>query len=132
MKAFLLFKDKVLILRESPNYEEGTNKGRYDLVGGRVAPGENFANALLREIKEETSLDAQIGKPILVDEWYPIVKGEQWHVIGVSFKCSANSDQIMLNGDHDDYKWIDPKDYKNYPLTTNAYNVFDAYLKENN
>ncbi|USN55268.1 MAG: NUDIX domain-containing protein [Candidatus Peribacteria bacterium] len=41
-------------MRESPAYADGSNAGKYDVVGGRVTPGERFDEALLREISEET------------------------------------------------------------------------------
>ena len=38
-KAFIRYKDKILILRESVKYDDGSNVGSYDVVGGRVNPG---------------------------------------------------------------------------------------------
>ena len=55
-KAFLVYEGKVLILQEADKYKDGTNSGKYDVVGGRVEPGQKFDKSLLREIKEETGL----------------------------------------------------------------------------
>lgn len=65
-KAFVLYEGKVLILRESGKYVDGTNVGRYDVVGGRVEPGQRFAESLRREITEETGLEVQIGRPFFL------------------------------------------------------------------
>ena len=62
-KAFIVYNNKVLILRESIKYQEGTNHGKYDVVGGRVKPGQRFDESLLREIKEETGLAVKISQP---------------------------------------------------------------------
>ncbi|MES2122859.1 MAG: NUDIX domain-containing protein, partial [Chlamydiota bacterium] len=62
-KAFIHFQGKILLLRESNRYEEGSNTGYFDVVGGRMTPGESFDECLMREVKEETGLDVKIGKP---------------------------------------------------------------------
>jgi 8-oxo-dGTP diphosphatase len=128
-KAFLNYKGKILILRESKKYDDGTNAAKYDVVGGRVQPGQRFDESLLRKIKEETGLTAKIGRPFHVGEWRPVVRGEQWQIVGTFFECEVNSDKVVLSVDHDDYKWIEPKDYKKYNLIPNLIPAFEAYLK---
>jgi len=127
-KAFLNYNGKILILRESKDYEEGTNKGKYDVVGGRVKPGEKWDKSLLREISEERGLTAKIGSPFYVNEWRPTVNREEWQIIGVFLECFTDSDKVVLGKDHDDYKWINPEEHKNYNLIENLHEVFDAYL----
>ena len=63
-KAFIIYEGKVLILRESGSYQDGTNAGRYDLPGGRLNPGEKYDEALAREVLEETGLTIKIKKPL--------------------------------------------------------------------
>lgn len=127
-KAFLVFEGKVLILRESSKYGDGTNASRYDVVGGRVNPGQRFDESLLREVKEETGLEARIGKPFYVGEWRPVVRGEQWQIVGTFFECKVNSNKVVLSEDHDECLWIDPKDYRKYNLIPNLIGAFEAYL----
>jgi 8-oxo-dGTP diphosphatase len=126
-KAFILFQGKVLILRESTKYTDGTNASKYDVVGGRVEPGERFDSSLLREIKEETGLEVKVGRPFFVNEWRPVVKGEQWQVVGTFFECNALSDEVVLSEDHDGYEWINPKDFKKYNLIENLISAFESY-----
>lgn len=129
MRAFIEYDGKILLIRESGKYEEGTNQGKYDSVGGRVQPGQSWSESLQREIKEETGLDIEIGSPFSVDEWWPVVNSKQWQIIGVHFICQAKTDQVKLSQDHDDYVWINPKEYKNYDLIGKLENVFDKYLE---
>lgn len=131
-KAFIIHDNKVLILRESKKYEDGTKAGKFDVVGGRLKPGEHFAESLIREIKEETGLDVEIGKPFFVNEWRPVVKGEQWQIVGTFFECSTKSNHVNLSKDHDKFLWIDPKEYSNYPLIENLKPAFEAYVDRNN
>ena len=129
LKGFLTYRDKVLILRESAKDQDRTQVGRYDVVGGRLGPGERFHESLLREIREETGLSARIGKPFFVDEWRPIVHGEEWQIVGTFFECFANTDTVTLSHEHDDFQWIDPKDYRKFNLIENLIPTFEAYLE---
>ena len=126
-KAFIVYNGKVLILRESPKYQDGSNIGKYDVVGGRIKPGQNFKESLLREVKEETGLNIKIGKPFFVNEWKPQVNNENWHIVGIFFKCQADSDDIKLGEDHDHFLWINPREYKEYNLIENLKMVFEEY-----
>jgi 8-oxo-dGTP diphosphatase len=128
-KAFIIFDGKVLIIRESVKYKDGANFGKYDVVGGRIKPGQRFDESLLREIKEETSLNVKIGDPFFVGEWRPKVDGENWQIVGTFFRCDANTSLVKLSKDHDNFEWINPKDYKKYNIIENLYPAFEAFLK---
>lgn len=131
-KAFIIQNNKVLILRESSRYKDGSNEGKYDLPGGRIEPGQNFLVSLKREILEETGLNQiEIVKPFHVGEWRPIVRGENWQIIGIFFECTTNQTNVNLSGDHDYYEWINPQDYNNFNLTENVREAFAKYLQQN-
>ena len=128
VKAFIVYEGKVLLLRESANYEDGTNIGKFDVVGGRVKPGQRFDESLFREIKEETGLEIKIGNPFHIGEWRPVIRGEQWQVVGTFVECFAESDKVLLSKDHDEYLWINPKDYLKYDLIETLRPAFEKYL----
>lgn len=128
-KAFIKFQNKILIIKESSKYSDGTNAGKFDVPGGRIKPGQRFDESLLREIKEETGISVTIGQPFFANEWRPIVKGEQWQVVGVFFECESATDRVTLSEDHDEYLWIDPADFKKSNLIENLQPAFEAYLK---
>lgn len=130
IKAFIIYQGKILIIREASSYQDGTNFGNYDVPGGRVKPGQRFDESLLREIKEETGMETKIGRPFFVNEWRPIVKDEPWQIIGTFFECFAETGNVKLSEDHDDFQWIDPADYKKYKLIKNQYPAFEAYLNK--
>ena len=129
MKAVVSFQGRVLILREANTNPVGTNANRYDVTGGRVEPGERFDDALRREIYEETGLTATIGQPFYVGEWRLVVKGEQWQIIATYFQCQAKDNRVRLSRDHDDFQWINPQDYRQYPLINDIKPVFARYLQ---
>lgn len=130
-KAFIIYNNQVLILKESNKYQDGTLGDKWGLPGGRVEPGQHFKDSLLREVKEETGLDVEVGNPFFTTEWRPKVRGEQWQIVGTFFECTAHTDQVMSGQDHDDFKWIGPADYRNFNLIDNLNPVFEAYLEIN-
>ena len=128
-KAFIVKEGKILVVRESGKYADGTNEGSYDVVGGRLTPGERFDEALLREVKEETGLEVKIDEPFFVNEWRPEVRGEQWQIVGMFFKCDYVAGEVDLSEDHDDYKWIAPSEFENAGIITNLREAFNAYMR---
>lgn len=127
-KALIFNKGRVLLLQESSNYKDGTQTGKFDVVGGRITPGENFEDSLRREVLEETGLHIRIGRPFFVNESWPTVRGEKWQVVRIFFEAFSDGDNVTLSEDHEKYEWIDPKDYKDYNIIENLVPVFEAYL----
>ena len=129
-KAFIIYDDKVLLLRESSNYKDSAHTGKLDLPGGRVELGQKFDESLLREIKEETGLDVEIGKPFFVNESYPTVRGENWQIIRIFFECNSKSKDVILSEDHSEFIWIKPEEYVKYNLIENLIPVFESFLNK--
>lgn len=127
VRALIVHDGKVLLVRESEEYIDGTNKGKYDMPGGKVKPGELFEDALHREVKEECGLAVSIGHPVYVAEWSPIVHGVKMQIIGIFFLCTPQTSDVVLGTDHDDYKWIAPHEVLNYPLLTEVSDAIRVY-----
>lgn len=115
-KALIVKDNKVLILREAATYKEISQVDKWGVPGGRLEPGEHFADALIREVMEECGLTIELGKPVHVDEWRPTIKGEQWQIVATFFECKADNAKITLSEEHDDYAWASKKDLENYNL----------------
>ena len=56
--------DRVLLIQRG----KAPNIGRWTFAGGRVEENERLADALVREMKEETGLDVEVGELIEVAE----------------------------------------------------------------
>ncbi len=132
LKAFVERDGKILVLRESGSYAEGTQIGRYDVPGGRLQPGEHFADGLKREVREETGLDVEFGKPFHMGEWRPTVRGEEWHIVATFVRCASPVGGVVLGNDHDAFAWIDPSEHESLPLTANLHEAFEAYISLKN
>lgn len=127
-KAFIICDDKVLLLRESSDYKDSAHTGKLDLPGGRVELGQKFDESLLREIKEETALEIEIGNPFFVNESYPTVRGENWQIIRIFFECNSKSKDVILSEDHSEFIWIKPEEYPKHNLIENLIPVFESFL----
>ncbi len=128
-KAIIVRDGKVLLLQESSAYADGTNAGKWDLPGGRLSPDEPFREALLREVQEETGLDVVVGKCVHVDEWWPQVRGEQWHVVGMFFVCTAQSGDVVLSQDHGACRWVPLAETAQFELTKGTSRALEALNK---
>jgi 8-oxo-dGTP diphosphatase len=124
-KAVINHNGKILLLRESTEYKDGTNAGRYEFPGGRLDLGESVRECLARELNEEIGLEATIGEPFFVNEWYPKVRGENWQIVGIFYNCTLKSGQIKLSEEHSEYIWIDPSEYKKYDVMDSLLPVFE-------
>lgn len=60
--GIVIKENKVLLVRHT----YGSFKGKWIIPGGHVEAGENIDDAILREIKEETSIDAKVKNIISV------------------------------------------------------------------
>lgn len=128
MKAVIVNeKGEVLILREAATYGDGTQRGRYHMPGGRIEVGENFEDALRREIMEETGLEVDIEYPIYVGEWRPVIRDVPHQIVATFMVCKPKSNNITLSTEHDDFQWIDPKDRKNYDVMDPEDKVIDRF-----
>jgi 8-oxo-dGTP diphosphatase len=116
MKAVIVKDGKVLILREAATYGDGTQRGRYHMPGGRIEIGENFEEALRREVREETGLEVNIEYPIYVGEWRPVIRGVPHQIVAAFLVCTPKTDVVTLSTEHDDYQWIDPKERANFDV----------------
>jgi 8-oxo-dGTP diphosphatase len=121
-------KGQVLIVREAATYQDGTNIGRYHLPGGRIEAGESYVDGLRREIKEETGLDIEPGRPVYVGEWRPVIKGVPHHIIAIFSVCQARATATTLSDEHDEALWINPQDRVHYDLMDPDDKVIDAYM----
>lgn len=69
--------------------------------------------ALKREINEETGLEVE--KLILLNAWNSF-KDECTEIIGLTYICTANGDNVMLSKEHSDYEWVTYEEMNHYNL----------------
>lgn len=107
--------DKILILRKS--LTDRNYPGKWGFCAGFIKEFEPAEDAILREIKEETRLEADIirkGKVItIVDEGIE----KTWVVM--PFLVKSDSEEVKLCSENMEFRWILPKDVKDYDTVPN-------------
>lgn len=118
LKAVIWKDGEFLILKRTK-----TRAGEPDLwefPGGGLEIGEQHESALIREIMEETSLTANVIRPLSV---WDAKRKDGTPVIGVTFLCELKGGQVTLSNEHIDFAWIKPEEIDHY-------NVFSQMAKE--
>ena len=106
---------EVLILHRSPR------QGAYwHVVAGGVEPGESAAEAAVRELREETGLEAEVTPGIAVTEYVYVLTEEPADrrdeydpsVASVHVTCfrvdAPDAWEPRLDWEHDEHRWCDP------------------------
>jgi 8-oxo-dGTP diphosphatase len=63
--AIVIHDDSLLMVRRGRE----PNKGLWSVPGGRVESGEYLSDALIREVREETGIDIEVGDLLGILEW---------------------------------------------------------------
>ena len=99
-------KDKVLIVKRSSSRRLCPNL--WECGGGQVNPGENFEDAVVRQLREELGV---IVEPLRVVNTYEIDTGDDSEKIpGIRFVCKlvgyVNGSGPEISEEHSEFKWI--------------------------
>ncbi len=90
--------DKLLLVRRG--HDPGA--GEWSVPGGRVEPGEILAEAVVRELAEETGLDGVCGAFV---GWVERI-GDKTHFVILDFEVTVTSDKAPVAGsDVTDARW---------------------------
>lgn len=81
----------------------------WDLPGGVVDVGEDFAESITREIKEETGLTTS-GITLFDAVGFISKKSEYWVTLGYTAHVPKNS-AITLSYEHDKFEWITREEF---------------------
>jgi 8-oxo-dGTP diphosphatase len=108
--GILTYQDKILILKKSPDDRNYPN--RWSFCSGFVKEFEAGEDTVLREIKEETGLDARITKTGDVIKVEDKEKNINWLVL--TFLCETKKNGVKLDPENVDFKWITKYEIKDY------------------
>jgi 8-oxo-dGTP diphosphatase len=101
VSAAIFRSDKFLLVRRA----RSPGKGFYSLPGGRVEFGESLAEALHREVDEETGLKIELAGLAGWREVLPTRSG-QGHYLVMSFAARWIGREPILNDELDHFTWV--------------------------
>ena len=104
--AVIMKNDLFLIANRS---FEDNSQGIWEFPGGKVEENETFTSALVREIKEELSLNIKVGNMIATIDLNKTDKNVYVHY----YYAIIVSGQISLNV-HSEFKWVSHTQLKNF------------------
>jgi ADP-ribose pyrophosphatase YjhB (NUDIX family) len=97
-------------------------KGEWSLPGGLLELGESLTDAVRREIKEETSLEIEVG-PIIetFDRVHRDDEGRvRYHFVIVDFVCWSGEGDAVAGSDADSVAWITSTQIDDYGVNAHA------------
>jgi 8-oxo-dGTP diphosphatase len=93
--------------------------GEWSLPGGAVELGETLEQAIVREMREETSLDVQPQQVVQVlDRMHRDATGRvQYHYVLVNFLCSVEGGTLRAGSDAAEACWADAENLKPFGIS---------------
>jgi 8-oxo-dGTP pyrophosphatase MutT (NUDIX family) len=123
--VFLEHDKKILILKRSQKVK--TMKTKWGGISGYIEEEEPVKRAL-KEIAEETGLKNESVTLLRIGEPLEAVESDDPSITWVvhPFLFRSNTDQIRIDWEHEEYRWINPKEIKNYETVPRLGDAFDS------
>lgn len=114
--------DEILIVKRHP--KSRTDPKMWELPSGKVEKGEHFADALVREIKEETNLDCEVG------DFCEAVQNDYMHkrTVQLMMYLENAEGEVEISEEHTDWMWASLEKIKELEISTSL----EKLLKKRN
>jgi len=125
--AVIIGEDRVILIRrgKEPGY------GKWSIPGGAVKLGESLREALVREVREETGLEVEVGPMLEVLD--RIVKDNRgrvaYHYVLVDYVCSVCGGRLIPDTDALEVCWVSKDELECFDLPSITQKIIGKALK---
>ena len=95
----------------------GANAGLWAIPGGKVDYGESLQEAAVREVREETGIDVELGEVVWVGEAMGPGDPPAWHFTLVDFRGRMIGGNLEAADDAREAAWIPLEEVLDLPVT---------------
>ena len=115
--------NKFLVLHRSPTRKSMANKWQF--VSGHTEEGEDARKTVIREIKEETTLEIEVVKIGNNYDYYEKDLEILWHITPVL--CKWVSGNVTIDAEHSEFKWLTAKEICELDFVPMAFEQLDQF-----
>lgn len=108
----------------------GANAGLWAIPGGKVEYGESMRAAAIREVREETGIDVELGEVIWVGDALGPGDPPAWHYTLVDYFGRMIGGVLQAADDAREVAWIPLKSALELPLTPTMPDLVAVLLEE--
>ena len=110
---------EILIVKRHPKSK--TDPEMWELPGGKVEKGEFFADALVREIKEETNLDVNVG------DFAEAIQNDYSHkrTVQLMMYLTDVEGEVKISDEHTDFMWASLDKIRTLEISTSLKKVLE-------
>lgn len=125
--SFIEHNNKILLLKRAPEKKGG---GKWGLPAGKLEPGESTLQAAIRELFEETGIEAfphqlEFFKKTFMKDTDTLYLFHLFHL-----KFDTPPENIKLNHEHTEYRWFTPHEALILPLFVSEGEIIDLIFKK--
>jgi len=90
-------------------------KGHWTLPGGMLEVGETLAAGVVREVREETSLDVELIELVdLLDRIHREGDRVRYHYVIADYLCRVTGGQLRAASDADAVRWVERSEWNSH------------------
>jgi len=126
--AVIIQNDRILLVKRGSD----PGKNRWSIPGGIVELGEKVHATVVREVKEETNLDVEVGNLIdAVDNLVPDERGKlRYHFVILDFFVRLKGGNSRAGSDVLEIRWVPLDEAEGYDLTLIFRDFFERNRKK--